>query len=65
MGGYLLRRGHATLSDVRRFLEGESEHRGVKPIQVRTEPACMTRDAAGFRNLMISSNLLLLLLFDR
>ena len=37
MGGYLLRRGQATLTDVRRFLEGESEHRGVKLSQVGTE----------------------------
>jgi hypothetical protein len=34
VGGYVLRRGQATLTDVRRFLEGESEHKGVKFSQV-------------------------------
>lgn len=43
VGGYLLRRGQATLMDVRRFLEGESEHRGVKLSQVGTEGTNKTR----------------------
>ena len=47
VGGYLLRRGQATLTDVRRFLEGESEHRGVKLSQVRPPAARTPRERGG------------------